>query len=271
MPVGRFSFQLILPACLYVAAAGCVTQETTRMDGSFKTGGSGQYGEPAPRSVSRTLAGRSKPKKTADYVAPPHLKLSQAKLEEAQGSPEKARDSYEQVLARDSRSIDAIIGLARLDQVGGRTVEAEAGFQKAIKMNPRSGLALDALGQFYVEQKRWNEAVATLQKAMAAAPDDKNFQFHYGIALGKSGRIEEAVPLLMSAVGSAATHYNMGMILHEQGNLPASEEEFAAAVLESPRMQQAQYWLAEVRRERELQVAGANVSTVQWAQRQNQR
>lgn len=271
MPVCRFSFQLIIPACLCVAAAGCITQETTRMDGSFKTGGSGQYGEPAPGSVTRTLPSRTKGKKTPEYNAPPDLKLSQARFEEEHGFRDEARKSYEQVLSANSKSIDAIIGLARLDQVAGRTAEAEAGFHKAIKMNPRSGLALDALGQFYVDQKRWNEAVATLQKAMAAAPDDKTFQFHYGIALGKAGRIGEAVPLLIGSVGSAATHYNVGLILHEQGELAASEDEFAAAVLESPRMQQAQYWLAEVRRERELQIAGANVSNVQWAQRQNQR
>jgi predicted Zn-dependent protease len=155
--------------------------------------------------------------------------------------------------------------------VAGRTVEAEAGFQKAIKMDPRSAPALDALGQFYVEQKRWNEATATLQKAMAADPQEKAYQFHYGIALGKAGRVSEAVPLLVASVGSAATHYNIGVILHEQGDLAASEEEFASAVMENPRMRQAQQWLADVRRERELQIAGANVTAVQWAQRQNQR
>jgi tetratricopeptide (TPR) repeat protein len=271
MSVCHISLRLILPACLCVAATGCVTQETTRMDGSFKTGGSGQYGEPAPGSVTRTLAKQSQSKKNPDYVAPPDLKLSQAKFEEEHGFRDEARKSYELVLTRNSKSIEAIIGLARLDQVAGRTVEAEAGFQKAIKMNPRSGLALDALGQFYVEQKRWNEAVATLQKATVVAPEEKTFQFHYGIALGKAGRLDEAVPLLVSSVGSAATHYNVGIILHDQGDLAASEEEFAAAVLESPRMQQAQHWLGEVRRERELQLAGANVSAVQWAQRQNQR
>jgi len=263
--------RLILAALTAFAATGCVTQETTRMDGSFKTGGSGQYGEPAPGSVSRSLAGRSSSNKKAEYVPPPNLLLSKAQYDEQHGFRDEARKSYEQVLAKNSKSIEAVIGLARLDQVAGRTVEAEAGFQKAIKMEPRSAPALDALGQFYVEQKRWNEATATLQKAMAAAPQEKAYQFHYGIALGKAGRVSEAVPLLVASVGSAATHYNIGVILHEQGDLAASEEEFASAVMENPRMQQAQQWLADVRRERELQIAGANVTAVQWAQRQNQR
>jgi tetratricopeptide (TPR) repeat protein len=201
------------------------------------------------------------------------VKLSQARYEEAHGFQEDARKSYEEVLKRDSRSIEAVIGLARLDQIAGRTAEAEAGFHKAIKMDPRSALALDALGQFYVEQKRWNEALATLQKATIAAPADEQYQFHYAIAMAKSGRIAEAVPLLtrIRTLEPAAVHYNIGMVLHDQGDLAGSEEEFAAAVLKNPKMQQAQHWLAEVRRERELQVAGANVSSVQWAQRQNQR
>src|SRR4029077_15488810 len=109
----------------------------------------------------------------------------------------------------DTKSVDAVIGLARLDQLGGRTAEAEAGFQKAIRMEPRSGRTQDALGQFYVDQKRWDEAVATLQSAMAAAPEVKDYRFHYAIALAKSGQIEQAVPHLVDTVGPAAAHYNI--------------------------------------------------------------
>src|SRR5207253_3830246 len=142
-------------------------------------------------------------------------------FQEQRGYRDEARASYEQVLAADANSIDAIISLARLDHMGGRTAEAEAGFQKAVKIDPRPGRALDALGQFYADQKRWSEAVATLERAMAAAPQDKAFRFHYAIALAKSGQIAKAIPHLVDAVGSAAAHYNLGLILHDRGELAA--------------------------------------------------
>ena len=256
MPACLLSFRLPWLVCLCGVAAGCVTTQETTKGGSFKTGGSGKYGEPAPASAQ--VAAKPKLKKKIDSTPTPKSQLAYATLLERQGDRDEARRSYEKVLASDARSVDAIIGLARLDQLAGRTAEAEAGFQKAIRMEPRSGRTLDALGEFYVDQKRWSEAIATLQSATAAAPEEKSFRFHYAIALAKSGQIDEAVPHLVETVGSAAAHYNIGMVLHDRGDLAASEDQFAAALLENPRLAQAQYWLTQVRHEREIALATAS-------------
>ncbi len=246
------SLRMPVLICLCGIAAGCVTTETTA-GGSFKSGGSGKYGEPA----SREVAAKPKSKKKVDTTPTPKSQLAFAVLQERQGDRDEARRSYEKVLATDTRSVDAIIGLARLDELAGRTSDAEAGLKKAIRIEPRSGRTLDALGQFYVNQKRWDEAITTLQSATAAAPEEKNYQFHYAIALAKSGAIDRAAPILVDSVGSAAAHYNIGLILHERGDLAASEEQFTAAILENPRMQQAQFWLTEVQHEREIAAAAA--------------
>lgn len=259
MPACSFRFSLPWLVCLCAFTLGCATtHQTTKTDGSFTTGGSGQYGQPAPGAAPSALAGRSK-QKSDDYVPTPRLQLALAQFQVQRGYHDEARKTYEQVLAADAKSIEAIIGLARLDQIAGRTIEAEKGFQTAVRMDPRSGKALDALGQFYADQKRWTEAVTTLERAIASTPDENSFRFHYAIALAKSGRIEEAQPLLVEAVGSPAAQYNIGLILHDRGDLAASEDRFIAAILEDPRLQQAQYWLNEVRRERDQhQTAGAS-------------
>lgn len=249
MPTCRLSVCLPWLICVCCATAGCVSQQT-KTDGSFVTGGPGQYGQPA--AVTSTAQAPPKAtKKDDDFTPSPRLKLALAQFQEQRGYRDEARKSYQDVLAADAKSVDAVIGLARLDQLAGRTADAEAGFQKAIHMDPRSGRALDALGQFYADQKRWNEAVPLLQRALEAAPEDKSVRFHYAIALGKSGQIDQAAPHLVDAVGPAAAHYNIGLILRERGDLAASKEQFVAAVLENPRLEQAQYWLNEVGREME--------------------
>ncbi|HLJ10441.1 MAG TPA: tetratricopeptide repeat protein [Planctomycetaceae bacterium] len=252
----RLSVRLIILSWVCCLALGCVSEQTN--DGSFTTGGPGQYGQPAPGASAATSLFKSKRNSDSNYTPTSKARLAVAQFQEQRGYHEEARKSYAQVLASDAKSIDAIIGLARLDQVAGRTADAEAGFQKAIRIDSRSGQALDALGQFYADQKRWTEAVATLQRAMAAAPEEKSYRFHCGLALAKSGQMEQALAPLVEAVGSAAAHYNLGLIRHERGELPASEQEFMTALIENPRLQQAQYWLAEVRREQEkFQLAGA--------------
>jgi Tfp pilus assembly protein PilF len=237
-------------------ASGCMTaRETTQVDGSFITGGSGTYGQPAD-STSYRIPSLTSAISQKDGKAPkpsPRLQLAYAQLQEQRENFPEARRSYEQVLAADAKSIDAIIGLARLDQIAGRAADAENGFQKAIRLDPNSGRALDALGQFYADQKRWPEAVQTLNRAVIAKPDDPTYRFHMALAMAKSGQIEQAMPLLVETVGSAAAHYNIGLIYHERGNLQAAEDHFSTALLENPRLTQAQQWLNEIRKEQSVQ------------------
>lgn len=257
--------------CLSTLATGCasIKEQAPSLTGSFTNGG-GQYGQPAPEANKPTatenvsLLGLFSGKPAQPKVGS-KTTLAYAQWEERQGQyamarnqPEEhrahaanARKTYEQVLAEDSKSIEAVIGLARLDQVAGRAGEAEQGFLKALRMENNSPRTLDALGQFYAAQKRWNDALPTLQRAAAGAPEDQAIQYHYAITLAQSGQIKEAEPLLVKSVGKASAHYNIGVILHEQGDLIGSEERFVAAILENPRLEEAQHWLQEIRRDRQ--------------------
>lgn len=254
-------------AALCVAAflPGCVTTHDT--GGNFTTGGTGKYGESLAAGTSTVERGPFDiffgPDKESKKPISPQTFLAHAQFEEAAGnaagarrafdeqraSYAAARASYEKVLAADEKSVDAVIGLARLDEVAGRVADAEQGFLKAVRLDSNSPRTLDALGQFYTSQKRWSDATETLYRALTAAPDDNAIRFHYGIALARSGQIEMAKPLLVDAVGVATAHYNLGVILHENGDIAGSEEQFSAALLANPRLEQAQQWLKEVRRE----------------------
>ena len=245
MPACRLPVHLPWLVCLCATALGCVTQQTTK-DGSFTTGGPSQVGQAAVAGE----AAKSK-KDDANFTPSSRLQLALAQFQEQRGERVEARKSYEKVLAADSKSTEAVIGLARLEQVAGRTAAAEAGFQKAIQMDPQSARPIDALGQYYADQKRWNDALPLLQRAHNTDPTDKTITFHYGTALSRLGQYDQAVPLLVEAVGSAAAHYNLGLILHERGELAASHEQFVAAILENPRMEQAQFWANKVQEEME--------------------
>jgi Tfp pilus assembly protein PilF len=246
MPASRLPVHLPWLVCLCATALGCVTQQT-KTDGSFITGGPSQVGQSA---VAGEAAKPSKAKKAdADYAPSPKLQLALAQFQEQRGERVEARKSYEKVLAADSKSTEAVIGLARLDQVAGRTADAEAGFHKAIQMDPQSARPLDALGQFYTDQKRYDDGLPLLQRAHSIDPADKTIAFHYGIALARTGQFDKATPLLVESVGSAAAHYNFGLILHERGELAASQTQFVAAILENPRMEQAQFWANKVQGE----------------------
>uniref|UniRef100_UPI002628BB02 tetratricopeptide repeat protein n=1 Tax=uncultured Gimesia sp. TaxID=1678688 RepID=UPI002628BB02 len=86
-------------------------------------------------------------------------------------------------------------------------------------------------------------------------------RYQLGIAMASSGDYQGAMPHLIRAVGEAEAHYNIGYILRDRGQLQASEQQFLQAVLLKPEFNEAQYWLDEIRREKENRLMLAGVTT----------
>ena len=181
--------------------------------------------------------------------------MAAARFHEHMGNLASARESYDLLLAENSKSTEAILGLARLDQLAGRSEQAEQGYLKALRLKPNDPHVLDATGQFYISQELWDDAQKLLNRAMLSAPANKLIRNHLAVALAKSGNTEAAMPHFVRAVGDAEAHYNVALVLHEQGKLDESEQHLLQAVIKKPELQQAQYWLDEVRREQEAKHA----------------
>jgi tetratricopeptide (TPR) repeat protein len=190
--------------------------------------------------------------KPAPNTATPKLRLAYARMHEKQGNLPEARSAYTQMLAEDRKSVDALIGLARVDQLAGHTADAEQGYLKAIKIAPKSPVVNAALGQFYADQKKWDQSIAAYQSAVQSAPNNTECRHQLAVSLARSGRIEQSLPHFSKTVGEAEAHYNVGLLLHEKGDLAAAETHFLAAATQNPQLSQAQYWLDEVRREKQL-------------------
>lgn len=182
---------------------------------------------------------------------PSRLDLSYAKWQEQLGNLTEARERYQRVLHDEPHSVEAMLGLARLDQLAGRMQEAEQGFRKALKAAPNDPLVLDAMGQFYAAQEKWPQALDLLKQALNASPSDNSIRFHLAVAMAKSGDINGSRPHFVNSVGEAEADYNIGLILHDQGKLELSEQYFVQATIKKPTLEQAQYWLNEIRIEKE--------------------
>lgn len=177
----------------------------------------------------------------------PKLNLAWAKLKESEGNLTEARHGYEEVLSKDTKNVDAILGMARLNLKAKRMPEAEEGFKQALALKPHSTEVLSEIGNFYSDQQRWEEAIPLLQECQRLEPHEKNYQFNLAVALAKSGRIDQATPHFREAVGDAAAHYNIGRIMVENGKRVEAEEQFVIALSKDPNLTDAQYFLDEIR------------------------
>jgi len=190
---------------------------------------------------------------------PVRTNVRYAQFAEKNGKHKQARRHYREALSHNPKSVDAIVGIARLDQYAGRAAEAEQGFQRALRLAPDDPNVLQSVGLFYASQKRWNEAVAKLQAAVNKAPRVAKYRMNLGIVLANAGDFDAAMPHFVDTVGEAKAHYYLGRILMHQGDRPAAAREFQIALSLQPDLEAAQLKLLELQnRGRQRAIAGAS-------------
>ncbi|WP_166822897.1 tetratricopeptide repeat protein [Thalassoroseus pseudoceratinae] len=237
----RLTHALLGVVCLS-AGSGCVS-------------GPGMFGGKPQTSAERELLAELESSENLSDPSTLHLKY--ARWRESVGDAADARKSYEFALENDAKSVDAILGLARLDQLADRTADAEANFQRAYNLRPDSAQTQHAWGQFLVSQQRWQEGLPLLKSAMEAELDNKSYRYRYGLALVQSGDIDVGFPLLASTVGTAEAHYNVGYVLHEQGQTDLAIARFRQALALKPTLEPAARLMAELTGDRRY-LAGFN-------------
>ena len=180
---------------------------------------------------------------------PVQVHLSYARLQEQWGNLVEARKSYETALGREPGSVEAMVGLARMDQLAGRTLEAEQGMVAALRIDPRSPIANHALGRLYADQKDWIRAIPLLKAATMASPNDTAIRYDLAVAMARSGDLNGAMPHFVQTTGEAEAHYNIGYILFEQGKHAEAEQRFTQALVLEPGLQQADAMLRRLQQD----------------------
>jgi len=197
-------------------------------------------------SYQELSAEENTPKKIRDPLS---LKLRYARWMEELENFEEAQANYSIVLEERPEDVEAILGLARIDQVAGRFDAAGTGVRKALELRRDSATAMSALGQHYVARERLPEALPLLNKAMLTDPANKVYRFHLAVALAKSGDATAAYPHFVQSVGEPTAHYNLGMILKTQGRYAQAEEHLLQAVTKKPDFDAAKQALTLVRQQ----------------------
>lgn len=138
----------------------------------------------------------------------------------------EARQEYEQVLRREPRNIDALLGAAAIHAADGRIDEAEACYMRVVEADPRNPQAQAALlglrgkadpvqtesrlktllaaqprqpflhfslGNLYARQQRWHEAQQAYFEAHSGDPDNADYLFNLAVSLDQLRQVRLAV------------------------------------------------------------------------------
>jgi tetratricopeptide (TPR) repeat protein len=137
------------------------------------------------------------------------------------GEDASAQQQYRQVLQRDVRNVDALLGMAAIAQRQGRDADAQGWYQKVLEIEPRNSIAQTAivspqantdavgaesriksmiaqqpeganlhaaLGNLYAEQSQWPSAQEAYFNASRLAPNNADYAFNLAISLDQMGK-----------------------------------------------------------------------------------
>jgi len=186
------------------------------------------------------------PAKPKDEYA---LRLKFAEWMEDAGDNKRAEEQYRDIVKAKPKNVSALLGLARMDILAGRYPSAEEGLHRAERLAKNSPDVAATYGQFHAAQKDWDKAIESYNKAVQNDPDNDDYRYQLALTMVRAGRIEASLPHFAATVGDAAGHYNIGLILRENGDLAGAEEHLQLALRKRPDLEDAKQWLVEVRRE----------------------
>jgi tetratricopeptide (TPR) repeat protein len=217
---------------LVVAAAGCASSNTT------------VSGPLASATPSFMLSDQQKAER--NLKDPAALHLAYGRFEEQVGQTTEARKSYERALTENPHSLEAVLGLARLDQLADKPKEAEVGFQRALQMKPGDAVVMASCGQFYASQKRWPEALQMFNSAIGAAPHTAIYKHQLAVAETRAGDVNASLAVFNQLVGPEKAHYNVAYILSQEGNQAGAAQQCQAALSINPRFEPARAMLEQL-------------------------
>ncbi len=116
------------------------------------------------------------------------------------GSPEKAIEQFEIVIALEPSSDEAYRGLADAYGRTGKPGNAEATYRRAISLRPQYWAGYSWLGAFYMRQARYADAETMFKKVIELSPDNFRGYSNVGAACVLMGRYEDAIAALNKAI-----------------------------------------------------------------------
>jgi len=125
------------------------------------------------------------------------------------GSATAAAAEFDAALALDRQFVPAWVNLADLRRSEGREADAESLLREALESVPEDPTLHHSLGLSLVRQSRYDEALQELAAATSLAPDNARFAYVHGVALQSTGRLQEAVAALESALERNPNDYDL--------------------------------------------------------------
>jgi tetratricopeptide (TPR) repeat protein len=133
------------------------------------------------------------------------------------GRDTEAQTLYKKVLQKDTRNVDALLGLGAIAEKQGRQSDALGWYQKVMEIEPRNAIALAA---FYGNQPADDNTASSLKNLIAKEPNNANLHADLGNTYAEQSQWAEAQQAYFEAYRlnpTAENAFNLAVGLDQMG------------------------------------------------------
>ena len=164
----------------------------------------------------------------------------------ARGDEQAAAASYRRALRIDPNQPAALRLLATVHTQERDFPAALPLWKRYVEATGGSADAFNDLGYCYDLAGFADPAEAAYMHAIAADPVHARSRTNYGLFLARQGRDNEALLQLRNAMEPADAHFNLAVVLEEQGKFRAAKTEYRRALQLQPGLEEAEQRLAQI-------------------------
>lgn len=128
----------------------------------------------------------------------------------------------------------------------GRLDNAETSFRKAIEFNPEFSDGFISLGTIMQDQGRFEEAKQAFSRALEISPDSGNAHLNIGNEYKRAGLADKAENAYRKAISFGIgfeAYANLGIVLHDRGDLESAIENLRKAIKINPTCPESHMYL----------------------------
>jgi tetratricopeptide (TPR) repeat protein len=175
----------------------------------------------------------------------------------------QALQVYQELLQKDPRSVQALLGLGHLYEVTGELEKLSEVERRAKSLHPTNPKVWAWVAVHRAQAKDFEAAAECYHRATELDPDNRQYRIHLGLTLARAGRYDEGREWLVQSMREAEARYNLAKMMLHNNEPDKARIELRMAIQADPALQAAKDELLSL-----TATAAGDVRTVGHEERQ---
>jgi len=145
-----------------------------------------------------------------------------------------AREIYQDVLSREPRNVEALLGLGTLYQVSGEQEKLKEIEQRATTLHANNAKVWEWAAVRQAQAKNWEAASNSYHKAVKLDPENRLYRIHLGFTLARNSRYAEGYEWLSRSMRESEARYNLAKVMIHNGDEDKAKMELRLSLRADP-------------------------------------